>query len=70
MIISKTVELLEKKNIKATDLVRNADISYGTAWRLVKDTEYVPSMGIVDKVCNYLLCDIQDVVRHIPNGEK
>lgn len=51
------------KNLKRTDLVNNKIISSSTLAKLGKN-EPVNSK-IYDKICSFLDCEIEDIVKHI-----
>lgn len=51
------------KNLKKTDLVINKIISSSTLAKLGKN-EPVNSK-IYDKICSFLNCDIEDIVKHV-----
>lgn len=53
-------KLLIDKKLKKTDLILNAKISSSVLFKLGKD-EYV-SLIVVDKICAYLNCEIQDII--------
>lgn len=53
-------KLLIDKNLKKTDLVKEAKISPATLAKLSKN-EFV-SMESLIKICSFLDCDIEDVV--------
>lgn len=54
---------LISKNLKRTDLVNNKIISSATLAKLGKN-EPVNSK-IYDKICSFLNCEIEDIVKHI-----
>ena len=53
--------------LKRTDLVINKVISSSTLAKLGKD-EYVNSK-IYDKLCKFLNCEIEDIVKYTPNND-
>lgn len=55
------------KKLKRTDLVTNKIISSSTLAKLGKD-ECVNSK-IYDKLCDFLNCEIEDIVKYIPNDD-
>ena len=54
---------LVKKNIKRTHLERALGISPNTIAKIAKN-EYI-EMRILDRICNYLDCPIEDVIQVI-----
>ena len=55
------------KKLKKTDLVTHKIISSSTLAKLGKD-EYV-NTKIYDKICKFLNCEIEDIVKYIPDEE-
>lgn len=53
-------KLLIDKKLKKTDLISEAKISTSALSKLSKN-EYV-SLSVIDKVCTFLKCDINNVV--------
>lgn len=58
---------LVKKNIKRTHLERALGISPNTIAKIAKN-EYI-EMRILDRICNYLNCPIEDVIQVIPENK-
>lgn len=56
-------KLLIDKNKKRTDLITGAKISTSTLAKMGKN-EYV-SLKNIDRICNYLDCDINDILEFI-----
>lgn len=59
----KLFDYLRKHNLKQKDLIDKKVVSNGTMQRL-KNNEYV-NTSILDSICNYLKCDITDIMEHI-----
>ena len=57
--------LLAKKGLTKTQLRIAIGIGPGTLAKLSKN-EYV-SMEVLDKICSYLQCSIEDVIEHVPD---
>lgn len=57
--------LLAKKRLTKTQLRIAIGIGPGTLAKLSKN-EYV-SMEVLDKICSYLQCSIEDVIEHVPD---
>lgn len=57
---NKLWKLLIDKRLKKTDLIKNAKISSSALSKLSKN-EFV-SLSVIDKICNYLNCDISDIL--------
>lgn len=60
-------KLLIDKNIKLEELRKALGLSSATSSKINKN-EYV-SMEVLDKICNYLNCSIEDVITHIKEGD-
>lgn len=58
-------KLLIDKKLKKSDLVFNIPISSTTLAKMSKN-EYV-DMKTLEKICNYLQCNIEDIIQFIPN---
>lgn len=56
-------KLLIDRGMKRTDLIDAVGISASTLAKMGKN-EYV-SMEVINRICNYLNCDISDVVEHV-----
>lgn len=56
-------KLLIDKEMTKTELAEGIGISRSTLAKMGKN-EYV-AMEVIDRVCNYLDCDISDVVEHV-----
>lgn len=58
---------LVKKNIKKTHLEKAIGISPNTIAKIAKN-EYI-EMRVLDRICNYLNCPIEDVIQVILDHE-
>lgn len=56
-------KLLIDKGITKTELAKKSDVSSSTITRMGKN-EYV-ALEVIDKICNYLDCEVEDVVKHL-----
>lgn len=56
-------KLLIDKGMNKTDLANETGISRSTLAKMGKN-EYV-AMEVLDRICNYLDCQISDVVEHV-----
>lgn len=61
-IYEKLWKILVDKNILKTDFAKNARITSATLAKLGKNKNV--NMEILDKICNYLQCDIGDIVEY------
>lgn len=57
---------LIEKNLKKTDLQTALKLSPSTLAKLSKN-EFV-SMDILNKICNFLECNIDEIITHIPDN--
>lgn len=60
-------KLLEERNITVFVLRRDWGIASDTVQRLKKN-ETVETTAL-DKICNHLNCNIEDIMEHIPDNE-
>lgn len=60
------ITLINKKK-KKMDLVKSSIISRGTLAKLSNDQSV--GMDIIEKICNYLICDISEVAEIILENE-
>ena len=58
---------LISKHLKKSDLVTNKIISTSTLAKLGKNLPV--NSQIYDRICNFLNCEIEDIVKHIPDNE-
>lgn len=68
MVKFKVNEVIAEKGITATDLMRNANIAYGTALKFRDGEEQVGiTFEILNNLCKYLECDISDLLEYVPD---
>lgn len=60
-------DYLRKHDLKQKVLIDNKVVSNGTMQRL-KNNEYV-NTSVLDAICNYLKCDITEIMEYIPNDD-
>ncbi len=61
------LKLLIDKNIQKKTIIEDTGISKGTINRMNnKNNQYV-SLEVIDKLCNYFKCDINDIIEYIPS---
>lgn len=61
------LKLLIDRDMKKVDILNAGVISKGTLNKM-NGNEYI-SLEVIDKLCNYLKCDITDIVQFIPDSE-
>ena len=66
MIKVKVPELMKQKGYNATDLMRKANIAYGTALRLSKGEADAMSFEVLESLCKLFEVRVEDVIEYIP----
>lgn len=61
------LKLLIDRDMKKVDVLKTGIISKGTLNKM-NGNEYI-SLEVIDKLCNYLNCDIIDIVQFIPDNQ-
>lgn len=61
------LKLLIDRDMKKVDVLKAGVISKGTLNKM-NGNEYI-SLEVIDKLCNYLKCDITDIVQFIPDNQ-
>lgn len=67
MIRLKVPELMEKKGWNISDLMHNAEIAYGTAFRLSKGEAEKISMEVLNSLCKTFKVQVKDILEYIPD---
>ena len=67
MIKVKVPELMNKKGLNAADLMRKANIAYGTALRLSKGEGDAITFEVLESLCKLFDARVQDVLEYIPD---
>lgn len=62
------LKLLIDKDLKLVDLRRKLNISSATIAKINKN-DYI-SMETLDKICNFLDCEVGDVIQHVKEKRK
>lgn len=60
---------LVKQDRKKTDLVSSGVLTSATLAKMGKGNGEVVSLSVIDRICLFLDCPIQDVVEIVPNKE-
>ena len=68
MSYNKLWKLLIDKNMKKSDLRKNAGISSSSLAKLGKDENVTTE--VLAKICNELKCDVADSMEFIPDGNE
>ena len=66
MIKVKVPELMKAKGYNASDLMRKANIAYGTALRLSKGEADAMSFEVLESLCILFDARVEDVIEYIP----
>ncbi len=61
MITCNLSEILGRKKIKVSDVCRDTGINRGTADRLYYDTAQRVDLEVIDELCKYLECSIEEL---------
>jgi DNA-binding Xre family transcriptional regulator len=67
MIKIKVAELLQQHGMNATDMMRDAKISYGTAHRLSHDKGKGISFEVLDALCALFSAEVGDILEYEPD---
>ena len=62
---NRLLKLMIDRKISKGDLRQAIDISQGTLAKLSNGGNV--SLDVLDKLCNYLDCEIEDIIEHIKN---
>jgi len=63
----KVPELMKKKGINATDLMRNGNIAYGTALRLSKGEGDGITFEVLESLCKLFDAKVEDILEYVPD---
>ena len=64
MITVKVPELLKKRGLNATDLMRKANIAYATAYRLSKGQGSAISFDVLDALCEFFEVPVEKILEY------
>ncbi len=67
MIKLKVPELMNKKGLSITDLMRQANIAYTTAHRISKGKADSISFEVLNSLCEVFDVQVKDVLEYIPD---
>lgn len=59
-------EIMGRKRMSITDLMRVTGISYGTAWALYHGTSKFISFDVIAKLCDGLGVDVGELFEYVP----
>ncbi len=67
MIKVKVPELLKKQGLNATDLMRQANIAYGTAHKLSKGNGKGISFHVLNSLCKLFNVPVEEILEFVPD---
>ena len=67
MIKLKVPELMDKKGLSITDLMRQANIAYTTAHRISKGKADSISFEVLNSLCEAFDVQVKDILEYIPD---
>ena len=67
MIKLKVPELMTKKGLSITDLMRQANIAYTTAHRISKGKADSISFEVLNSLCEVFNVQVKDILEYIPD---
>ncbi len=67
MIKLKVPELMSKKGISITDLMRQANIAYTTAHRISKGKADSMSFQVLNSLCEVFDVQVKDILEYVPD---
>jgi putative transcriptional regulator len=67
MIKLKVPELMNKKGMNITDLMRQANIAYTTAHRISKGKADSISFDVLNSLCEVFEVQVKDVLEYVPD---
>ncbi len=67
MIKLKVPELMNKKGLSITDLMRQANIAYTTAHRISKGKADSISFEVLNSLCEVFDVQVKDILEYIPD---
>lgn len=68
MIKLKVPELMKAKGYNATDLMRHANIAYGTALRLSKGEGEAISFEVLESLCKLFDVRVEEILEYLPEN--
>ena len=70
MIKVRVPELLKERGLNAADLMREANLAYGTALKLSKGRGKGISFEVLDSLCKLFDVEVGEILEHIPDNDK
>ncbi|MDE1989353.1 MAG: helix-turn-helix transcriptional regulator [Betaproteobacteria bacterium] len=59
--------LMGERKIKISDLSRDTGINRGTATRLYYETAERVEMNVINSLCEYFNCSVNDLLEYVPD---
>lgn len=66
MILNKLQTLLESYDVTAYAVAKDLLLYPQTIYKLAKDRKRIPKKDILDLICSYFDCDVDDVLEFVP----
>jgi putative transcriptional regulator len=66
----KVPELMRKKGLNVTDLMRQANIAYPTALRLSKGQGNAITFEVLESLCRLFEIQVKDILEYVPDHQK
>jgi putative transcriptional regulator len=66
----KVPELMRKKGLNVTDLMRQANIAYPTAHRLSKGLGNAITFDVLESLCKLFEVQVKDILEYVPDPQK
>lgn len=70
MINIKVLDILNDLERNIRWLSTKANINYSTLYNFAHNNTQAVNYDILDKLCEALNCNIQDIIEHIPNNKE
>lgn len=70
MIKVRVPELLKERNLNATDLMRKANLAYGTALKISKGRGKGMSFEVLDSLCKLFDVEVGGILEYVPDKEE
>ena len=69
MILNKVSRVMGERRLKTSDIVRDTGINRGTITRLYKDTAERVDLAVLQTLCTYFDCDLNELLEITPSKD-
>ncbi len=69
MIRLKVPQLLKKRRMSASDLMRQANVAYVTALKLAKGDTTAISFEVLNNLCKLFNVGVEDILEYVPDDD-